>query len=104
TPSPPRGPAPPRRRDPLAHRGLTVRPRAPRHERARLRRAPPRLRAAGGGALRAPGGSRVPPHAQLRTPLGAMVGVPAEHVTLFWRGRVAMYALLRALGVGPGDE
>jgi dTDP-4-amino-4,6-dideoxygalactose transaminase len=25
-------------------------------------------------------------------------------VALFWRGRVALYAILRALGIGPGDE
>jgi dTDP-4-amino-4,6-dideoxygalactose transaminase len=43
-------------------------------------------------------------HDLLRARVGEMIGVPAEHVTLFWRGRVAMYALLRALGVGPGDE
>ena len=43
-------------------------------------------------------------HDELRRRVGAMVGVPPEQVSLFWRGRVAMYALLRALGVGPGDE
>ena len=36
--------------------------------------------------------------------MGELVGVPPEHVTLFWRGRVALYAILRALGIGPGDE
>jgi perosamine synthetase len=36
--------------------------------------------------------------------MGALVGVPPEHVTLFWRGRVTMYAILRALGIGEGDE
>jgi perosamine synthetase len=43
-------------------------------------------------------------HDDLRRAMGALVGVPPEHVTLFWRGRVAMYAILRALGIGPGDE
>jgi len=43
-------------------------------------------------------------HDELRRRVGAMVGVPPKQVSLFWRGRVAMYALLRALGVGPGDE
>ena len=43
-------------------------------------------------------------HDALRERVGAMVGVPPDHVTLFWRGRVALYAILRALGVGPGDE
>jgi dTDP-4-amino-4,6-dideoxygalactose transaminase len=40
----------------------------------------------------------------LRRAMGALVGVPPDHVTLFWRGRVAMYAILRALGIGAGDE
>jgi perosamine synthetase len=43
-------------------------------------------------------------HDLLRERVGAVIGVAPEHVTLFWRGRVALYALLRALGVGPGDE
>jgi perosamine synthetase len=43
-------------------------------------------------------------HDDLRRAMGALVGVPPEHVTLFWRGRVAMYAILRSLGIGPGDE
>ena len=36
--------------------------------------------------------------------MGELVGVPPHHVTLFWRGRVALYAILRALGIGPGDD
>jgi perosamine synthetase len=36
--------------------------------------------------------------------MGALIDVPPSHVTLFWRGRVAMYAILRALEIGPGDE
>jgi perosamine synthetase len=40
----------------------------------------------------------------LREAMGELIGVPPEHVTLFWRGRVALYAILRALGVGTGDE
>jgi perosamine synthetase len=36
--------------------------------------------------------------------MGEVVGVPPEHVTLFWRGRVALYAILRALDIGPGDQ
>jgi perosamine synthetase len=43
-------------------------------------------------------------HELLRQRVGDLIGVPPEHVTLFWRGRVALYAILRALGVGPGDE
>jgi perosamine synthetase len=41
---------------------------------------------------------------ELRRAIGDLIGVPAAHVTLFWRGRVALYAILRALGIGPGDE
>jgi perosamine synthetase len=44
------------------------------------------------------------PQDELRTAIGELVCVPPGHVTLFWRGRVAMYAILRALGIGPGDE
>ena len=41
---------------------------------------------------------------ELRRAMGDLVGVPADHVSLFWRGRVALYAILRSLGIGPGDE
>jgi perosamine synthetase len=44
------------------------------------------------------------PHETLRRGVGDLIGVPPDHVTLFWRGRVALYAILRALGIGPGDE
>jgi len=30
--------------------------------------------------------------------------VDAEQVSLYWKGRVALYTLLKAMGVGPGDE
>ena len=43
-------------------------------------------------------------HEQLRDVVSDVVGVPADHVTLFWRGRVALYAILRALGIRSGDE
>jgi perosamine synthetase len=43
-------------------------------------------------------------HDDMRRAMGELVGVPPDHVALFWRGRVAMYAILRALGIGPGDE
>jgi perosamine synthetase len=39
-----------------------------------------------------------------RRGIADVVGVPADHVTLFWKGRVALYAILRALGIGRGDE
>jgi perosamine synthetase len=48
--------------------------------------------------------ARDTPHETLRRRVGAMIGVPPDHVTLFWRGRVALYAILRALGIGRGDE
>jgi perosamine synthetase len=41
---------------------------------------------------------------EYRKAIGTALGVPVEHVGLFWKGRVALYAILRALGVGPGDE
>lgn len=43
-------------------------------------------------------------HDDLRRAMADVVGVPPDHVSLFWKGRVAMYALLRALEIGPGDE
>jgi perosamine synthetase len=43
-------------------------------------------------------------HDELRHAMGDLVGVPPEHVTLFWKGRVALYAILRALGIGRDDE
>jgi perosamine synthetase len=41
---------------------------------------------------------------EFRRAVGALVGVPPEHVALFWKGRVALYAILRALDIGRGDE
>ena len=43
-------------------------------------------------------------HVELRRAMAELIGVPPDHVTLFWRGRVAFYAMLRSLGVGVGDE
>jgi perosamine synthetase len=43
-------------------------------------------------------------HAELRRAIGHLISVPAEQVSLFWRGRVAFYAILRAMGIGRGDE
>jgi dTDP-4-amino-4,6-dideoxygalactose transaminase len=43
-------------------------------------------------------------HTELRRAIGDLAGVPEQHVSLFWRGRVALYAILRALGIGRGDE
>ena len=40
----------------------------------------------------------------LRRDIGEYLGVDPRGVGLFWKGRVAFYALLKALGIGPGDE
>lgn len=50
------------------------------------------------------GGDTADRHDDFRRALGDVLGVPADHVTLFWKGRVALYAILRALGIGHGDE
>ena len=31
-------------------------------------------------------------------------GTPAKHVFTFWKGRIALYGTLKALGIGPGDS
>ena len=31
-------------------------------------------------------------------------GTPANHVFTFWKGRIALYGILKALGIGPGDS
>ncbi len=30
--------------------------------------------------------------------------IAPEQVSLYWKGRVALYTVLKAIGVGPGDE
>jgi perosamine synthetase len=64
--------------------------------------------AAGHYSVRSTAASSVPsavnPRDELRMAIAALVGVPPEHVTLFWKGRVALYGILRALGIGRGDE
>jgi perosamine synthetase len=39
-----------------------------------------------------------------RSLIGETLGIASERVALFARGRVALYAILRGLGIGPGDE
>jgi dTDP-4-amino-4,6-dideoxygalactose transaminase len=54
-----------------------------------------------------PVGSRsvgLDPHDAFRIAIGAALGIPAANVSLFGRGRVALYAILRALNLAPGDE
>jgi dTDP-4-amino-4,6-dideoxygalactose transaminase len=41
---------------------------------------------------------------QFRSRIGETLLVPPDAVSLFARGRVALYAILRALQIGPGDE
>jgi len=41
---------------------------------------------------------------RFRSRIGETLGVAPDRVTLFGRGRVALYAILRALDIGPGDE
>lgn len=43
-------------------------------------------------------------HDQFRLAVADHLGVRADGVTLFWKGRVGLYAILRALGIGRGDE
>jgi len=39
-----------------------------------------------------------------RAALGRYLDLPPENVTLFWKGRIALYAILEALGIGEGAE
>ncbi len=39
-----------------------------------------------------------------REEIGRYLGLPPGHVTLFWKGRVALYAILEALGIATEDE
>ncbi len=41
---------------------------------------------------------------QFRSAFAGYLGVDLDKVHLFWKGRVALYAILKALGVGPQDE
>jgi len=41
---------------------------------------------------------------QFRSRIAETLGVTPDRVTLFAKGRVALYAILRALGIGPADE
>jgi dTDP-4-amino-4,6-dideoxygalactose transaminase len=39
-----------------------------------------------------------------RQAIASSLGTTQEHVTLFWKGRVALFALLKSFGIKPGDE
>jgi perosamine synthetase len=41
---------------------------------------------------------------RFRAALGSYLDTDPERIGLFWKGRVALYAILRALGIGTGDE
>lgn len=41
---------------------------------------------------------------RFRSLVGEALCVPATQVSLFARGRVALFAILQAIGVRPGDE
>lgn len=41
---------------------------------------------------------------EVRRALGSLLDVAPDRVALFWKGRVALHALLRAMGIGAGDE
>ena len=43
-------------------------------------------------------------HDGFRSRIGETIGVSPEHIALFAKGRVALYAVLRALDIEPGDE
>ena len=39
-----------------------------------------------------------------RTDLANFLGNNADQISLYWKGRVGLYAVLKAMGIGPGDE
>ena len=42
--------------------------------------------------------------AQYQNALAAFLGIESSRVFLYWKGRVALYAVLKAMRIGPGDE
>jgi len=41
---------------------------------------------------------------EYREAIAARLSCPEEEVFFYWKGRVALYGLLKAMGIGPGDE
>lgn len=41
---------------------------------------------------------------QFKSAVAGWLGVEPDHISLYWKGRVALYTLLKAAGTGPGDE
>lgn len=44
------------------------------------------------------------PIPRFRSSLAQWLDAPEDRIALYWKGRVALYAILRAMGVGKGDE
>ena len=42
--------------------------------------------------------------AQYRKEINSYLKCGEDNIYFYWKGRVALYALLKAMGVGPGDE
>ena len=41
---------------------------------------------------------------EYRKAIAARLSCPEEEIFFYWKGRVALYGLLKAMGIGPGDE
>ncbi|MFM7723598.1 MAG: DegT/DnrJ/EryC1/StrS family aminotransferase, partial [Bacteroidota bacterium] len=39
-----------------------------------------------------------------QTALANFLGINADQISLYWKGRVGLYAVLKAMGIGQGDE
>ncbi|NCU77694.1 MAG: DegT/DnrJ/EryC1/StrS aminotransferase family protein, partial [Synechococcaceae bacterium WB7_1C_051] len=42
--------------------------------------------------------------AQYQDAIASFLGIDSSRVFLYWKGRVALYAVLKAMRIGPGDE
>lgn len=54
------------------------------------------------GGIVLPGGNHPPSRAAYEQAVAAFFGVGSAFA--FWKGRIALYAILKSLGIGPGDE
>jgi len=43
-------------------------------------------------------------HQILKSQIGDYLNINCQHVSLFWKGRIALYAILKAIGIKEGDE
>lgn len=43
-------------------------------------------------------------HKLYQAELASFLGINTSQVFLYWKGRVALYAVLKSMGIGPGDE